>query len=125
MTANTPATRKDKGRKFQQKLARDIQTVFNLDPDDVVSRSMGAPGADIMLSPHAQKAFPFAVECKRAEKVTLTKWWEQTQQNADKCGLKPLLVFRQNRSDALVCMRWEDFIKLMNNKEAITDLGFV
>ena len=98
MTASTPASCKDKGRRFQQEIAAMICGALDLPDADVISRPMGSPGADIILSTAAQVRFPFATECKRAEKWELHRWWQQAQNNAEPDnGIEPLLVFRRNR----------------------------
>ena len=55
---------KAKGRKLQQWVRDAIISACNLQADDVQSRSMGAGGEDIMLSPTARAEFPFSIECK-------------------------------------------------------------
>lgn len=46
-----PQSCKSNGRRFQQRVARDIlAAVPHLGEDDVVSTSMGAPGKDVRLS---------------------------------------------------------------------------
>lgn len=100
MTASIPASYKDKGRRFQQEVATQIRTAFDLPDADVINRPMGSPGTDIILSTAAQARFPFAIECKRAEKWKLHLWWQQAQSNASPVmGIEPLLVFRRNRED--------------------------
>jgi len=66
--------------------------------DDIVSRPMGNPGSDIILSPAILQAFPFYIECKRHEDKTWNasykKAFEQTF-----CNDYPLLIRRKSRSD--------------------------
>jgi hypothetical protein len=104
MTANTVASRKNKGRKFQHEIANIIRSTFDLPVTDVVGRSMGACGSDIVLSEKALSKFPFAVECKRSEtKCDIKSWWLQALSNAiPNENIEPLLVFRANRGDAYV-----------------------
>lgn len=114
MTANTPQSRKAKGRAFQQEIRDDITEVLGLPEEDVVSTSMGAPGIDIKLSEGARAQFPFGIEAKRQEKWTIPEWWRQTCENAKKENdLKPLLAMRKNRGDAVVMMRWADLLSLI------------
>ncbi len=113
MTANTPQSRKAKGRAFQQEIRDDITEILGLPEEDVISTSMGAPGIDIKLSEGARAQFPFGIEAKRQEKWTIPKWWRQTCENAKKENdLKPLLVMRKNRGDTVVMMRWTDFLEM-------------
>jgi len=70
--AKTIQSRKSKGRRLQQ-FVRDmiLENFDHLEPDDVRSTSMGAGGEDVLLSPAARKVFPFSVECKNVEKISL------------------------------------------------------
>jgi hypothetical protein len=113
MVAGSTASAKDKARIHQQAIAKDIQEAFDLSPVDVVSVPMGSPGIDIMLSEHARSVFPFGIEAKRVEKLSIPKWWRQTKINAKNEGLKPMLIFRQNYDEELVIMRWSDFVELV------------
>jgi len=75
----------------------------------------GQSGCDLYLSPAARERFGFGVECKAQERIALPEWWQQCTRNAAAEGLTPLLVFRRNREDALVVMRWEDLLALLQN----------
>ena len=114
MTANTPRSRKSKGGAFQRQIKEMLMEKFasQLEEGDIKSAVMGESGIDIKLSPAAQKLFPWAVEAKRTEKVSLPQWWAQAEANAtDK--LKPLVITKQNHKDALVIMKLDDFIDLI------------
>ena len=113
MVSGSTASAKGKARIHQQAIAKDIREALNLSPVDVVSVPMGSPGIDIMLSESARGKFPYAVECKRTEKLSIPVWWKQCEQNASKEGLKPLLVYRRSREEAMVVMRWSDFLELV------------
>ena len=107
-----PASCKAKGRKLQQRVAADIIAAHNLSPDDVTSRSMGAGGCDILLSKLAREAFPYTIEVKNQESISIWSAFAQAVAHAEKEKLKPLLVFSRNRSDVLVTLRWKDFVGL-------------
>ena len=114
MTANTPRSRKSKGAKFQNEIRDLILEKFGdkLEPDDVKTAVMGESGIDIKLSPLAQRVFPFAVEAKRTEKMSVPAWWEQAKTNGtDK--LKPIVITKQNRKEPLVIMSLTDFLDLL------------
>lgn len=88
---------KAKGRRFQQQIVASIKEVFtHLTANDVVSVSMGTNGEDITLSPLAEKCFPYSVECKNTEKLTLTAALAQGRANALR-GKTPILAIRRNR----------------------------
>ena len=54
MTANTPASRKAKGRRLQQAVRQDLIDCLGIDPGDILSTAMGQSGCDIYLSPAAR-----------------------------------------------------------------------
>lgn len=109
----TPASAKAKGRKFQQQIAQDLQRVFDLPASDVVSRPMGSGGDDLMLSAAAERAFlPAAIECKHVEALNVWQAYAQVEARAAE-GKLPLLVFRRNRSEPMVALKWSDFLMLV------------
>lgn len=113
MTANTPASRKAKGRKFQQQIRDDLVDHLGIDPGDVQSTAMGQAGCDLYLSPAARERFPYGVECKHHETLSIPAWWKQCTMNAEAEGLIPLLVFRRNREEPLAVLRWSDLLRLL------------
>ena len=113
MTANTPASRKAKGRRLQQAVRQDLIEHLGIDPGDILSTAMGQSGCDLYLSPAARERFPFGVECKAQEAIALPAWWKQCEANASKVGLVPLLVFKRNREEPLAVLRWSDLIRLI------------
>lgn len=113
MVATTPASRKAKGRRFQQQLREDLIRELNITPDDILSTAMGQGGCDLYLSPAARSVFPFGVEAKRAEALSIPAWWKQCTANASKVGLVPLLVFKRNREEPLAVLRWSDLLALL------------
>ncbi len=115
MTANTPASRKAKGRRLQQAVRQDLIDRLGIDPGDILSTAMGQAGCDLYLSPAARARFPFGVECKAQERIALPEWWQQCTRNAEAEGLTPLLVFRRNREDALAVLRWTDLLSLLRH----------
>jgi hypothetical protein len=110
--ANTRSS-KAKGRRLQQEVRDRIREHFpSLEEDDITCTLMGESGCDIKLSPAAKKKFPFSIECKNQESLSI---WAALKQAADniKEGTTPLLVFRRNRSKTYVTLEFEDFMKLL------------
>lgn len=103
---------KNKGKRLQNEV-RDVllDTFKELEPDDVLSTTMGDPGVDIKLSPAARKKFPYSIECKNQEAISIWACLEQAKQNT-KEGTTPLLVFRRNKSKTYVALEFDEFIKL-------------
>jgi len=111
--ANTPASRKAKGRVLQNYIKEAILEHFKeLTEDDVRSTPMGVNGSDIQLSTKAKEKFPYNVEAKNTEKLNVWKAWEQAQSNIEE-STKPLLVIKKNRKKPLVVMDLEDFFKML------------
>jgi hypothetical protein len=113
MTANTPASRKAKGRRLQQAVRQDLIDRLGIDPGDILSTAMGQSGCDLYLSPAARERFGFGVECKAQETIALPAWWEQCTRNAAAEGLTPLLVLKQSRREPLAVLRWTDLLALL------------
>ena len=115
MTANTPASRKAKGRRLQQAVRQDLIDRLGIDPGDILSTAMGQSGCDLYLSPAARERFGFGVECKAQERIALPEWWQQCTRNAEAAGLAPLLVLKQSRREPLAVLRWEDLLALLRH----------
>lgn len=109
-----PASAKQKGRKFQQEVRDEIlKSHPDLEPDDVVSTSMGAGGEDIKLSPAARKKFPYSVECKSVNKAALYSWYDQAKANCPK-GAVPIVCAKANHKTPVVIISLEEFMKLQS-----------
>ena len=107
---------KQKGRILQQ-MIRDLilENFQDLEEDDVRSTSMGASGEDVLLSPKARKYFPFSVEAKNQESISIWKALKQATDNAGKHT--PLLIFKRNRSKIYACLELKDLMKLIKNQK--------
>jgi hypothetical protein len=106
-----PQSAKNKGRIFQQ-WVRDLLLKYApaLEKDDIQSRSMGAGGEDIMLSPAARKVYPVSIECKSKASYAFYKDYEQAKFNAPK-GTQPLLFCKANHKEPVVIVDAEWFVK--------------
>jgi hypothetical protein len=109
-----PRSAKNKGKRLQNKVRDLILEKFNskLEPDDVRSITMGDSGEDILLSPAARRLFPFSVECKSQEKLSI---WSSLEQAEDNSGDHiPLLIFKRNRSKTYAVLEFDELLKLLN-----------
>jgi hypothetical protein len=106
---------KAKGRRLQQWVRDSLIEIFKLDDDDVHSRSMGAQGEDVMLSPKARELFPYSIECKNVERLNLWDAWKQAQSNAG--GYEPLLIIKRNRQEPLAVVDAKHFIRKQNENK--------
>ncbi len=110
----TPASAKAKGREFQKDIRDLILSVFkSLEPDDVRSQPMGAPGEDILLSPLARKALhKIQIECKNCKKISLNAWLKQAKEHGPHT---PVVFFKPARAQKpLIVMDAEDFLNLLS-----------
>ncbi len=105
-----PSSAKAKGRKLQQFVRDQLIERLELQSDDVKSTSMGAGGEDIQLSPFARIRFPHSIECKSRSKIAVYEWYAQAKANAG--SHSPLVVIKQDRSDPLVVLSLDDYLKL-------------
>tara|TARA_Y100001949_G_C15857972_1_gene273680 strand:+ start:109 stop:453 length:345 start_codon:yes stop_codon:yes gene_type:complete len=107
-------SRKNKGKRLQNRIRDLILETFKdkLEPDDVRSITMGDSGEDILLSPVARKLFPFSVECKNQERLSI---WEALIQAEDNSGKHaPLLIFKRNRSKTYAVLEFKELLKLLD-----------
>jgi len=123
VVAGTSQSRKSKGKGFQNSLREDLITHLGISPDDILSTAMGQGGCDLYLSPAARERFPFGVEAKRCESISLPAWWKQCEANASKVGLIPLLVFKRNREEPLAVLRWSDLLALLRQMAELNAWG--
>ena len=102
---------KAKGRRLQQWVRdRMLALVPALGANDVVSRSSGAGGTDLILSPRAFSYFPFACECKNVERVNV--WAAYAQACAHKDDGQPVVFLSRNHSKPLAVVDAEWFLLL-------------
>lgn len=107
---------KAKGRKLCLETVEMILQVFpELEPGDLSVTSSGATGEDIRLSPRALKLLPLSIEAKNQERANFWAAFEQAKGHASKRGGEtyPALVARRNRTEPLMVLRLEDFLRLL------------
>lgn len=102
---------KAKGRKLQSVVAELIQKKFKLESRDAVSTPASVTGEDIILSNKAKKVFPYSVEVKRVERLNI--WSAIEQANGNSGDREPLVIFKRNRSDIYVCLKFTKFLELI------------
>lgn len=112
---------KGKGRGLQYWVCERIAKMFGLEfiqSDDnclVHSREMGQHGTDIVLRGKVFDDFPFDIECKSCESLSIPEWVRQARANK-KENRDWLLVFKKQTigHEPLVLMEWETFEKIMS-----------
>ena len=105
---------KAKGRRLQQALRDLLIEKYSgvLEQDDIKSTIMGESGADIQLSPAAQKLIPFNFETKNVEALNIWNALKQAELESKKRNTIPVVVFKRNRSETYVSLKLDDFLKL-------------
>lgn len=103
---------KAKGRKHQQDVCKRLLEVANgLEPDDIRSASMGAPGEDILFSPAARRQFPFSIECKNVEKLSVWAAIDQARANTPE-NTTSMVVFTRNHETPQIALPFEKFLEI-------------
>jgi hypothetical protein len=108
------ASRKAKARKLQQWVAKWISDITGIPcgKDELIeSREMGQAGTDVKLIGPAQQLFPFAVECKRQEKLNLHEAIKQAKVY-EKDGINWLVFHKRNDEDTYVTLKADTFFKI-------------
>lgn len=96
-----------KGHAFEREIAADLRARgFNAKRGLSQARGGGAEEADVVGLPG------FHLECKRGKKPNPRAALSQAIEDA-KPGETPVAVVRDDRSDAFVVLRWEDFIRML------------
>ena len=103
-----------KGRRFQQWVRDQLIESLEVHPEDIESRSMGAGGEDLIMARAAREKFPYSIECKNQEAIGIWKCLKQAEDAAKDESLKPLLIFKRNRSKTYACLELQDFLDLLD-----------
>ncbi len=112
---------KNKGRRLQQQVVTKILKTFpKLTDRDVRSQPMGVSGDDVILSEVASNMFPFSIECKCQESLSIWKSLKQAEQNNRK--LPAMLVFKRNHSKTYVALELDNLMKLLKENEKLKTL---
>ena len=103
---------KAKGRRLQQWVRDQLIEKLEVHPEDIESRSMGAGGEDVQLSPAARKLFPYSVECKALKSISVYKFMEQAEANCPPKA-EPIAIIKADRRKPLAVMDAEHFFNLI------------
>lgn len=101
---------KQKGRRCKLE-TKDLLLKYapTLQPDDIFLPTGSVGGEDIVFSPLAKSVYDFSIECKNVEAFNAWSAFAQAAANAN--GKTPVVFYRRNRSDLMVTLRAEDFVK--------------
>ena len=106
---------KNKGNRLQVWVYERFLTLFGLDEGEIRPAQGGEHGMDIKAIPRSRDRYPYAVECKNQEKISIWQAWKQAELNSE--GHTPLVIFKRNHSDVMVLMTFEEFERLHNAKK--------
>lgn len=114
---------KGKGRSLQYWVCERIAKIFNIEFEQsndnclIHSREMGQHGTDIIVRGKLYKRFPFDIECKACESLSIPQWVRQAKTNK-KDGRDWLVVFKKQTmgSEPFVIMEWDTFEKMINKE---------
>lgn len=111
----TPQSAKAKGRNLQKAVCEALYKSFKqygLEPDDFLSRSMGANGVDVILSPAARKLLgDLAIECKNQQALNVMAVFQEHMKKYPKS--LALLVHKKNHTEVLVTMTLQQFVDVL------------
>lgn len=114
-----PSSCKQKGRKFQKLIAQHLSDCLGIPcgkDEDIESRPMGQSGSDIILHGDAKKLFPFGVECKCVENLSIWKALKQAEEYGD-----PILFFTRNRTPEYCAIRADSFFEMYSELLKLRD----
>lgn len=108
MTANTAASKKAKGSRFEKYIAKLYVKFLDIDAKRQLLSGGGYLKGDIYKPEHDG----WVDECKNAERIELATWWKQTLSQCK--GLeKPVLHVTSNNRPKLSIIRHDDFQDLV------------
>ena len=110
----TVKSRKQKARKLQNLVAKNISKLLNIPwgkDKDIQGREMGQIGTDVKLYGKALELFPFSVEAKWQENWSVHGWIDQAKENLID-GTDWLLCCKRNREDPIIIIDAEVFFKI-------------
>lgn len=108
---------KGKGRNLQYWVCERIAEMFGIkfvQSDDeclIQSRPMGQHSVDIILRGELKKKFPFSIECKAQENLSLSEWIRQAKENELPETNWMLIFKKQTIGKPIVCLDFETFLK--------------
>lgn len=123
----TVASAKGKGRELQKWVCSRIAKMLGIEYDQqddhcpIHSREMGQAGVDVIVRKPYAKYFPFAVECKSSESLSLKAAIDQAKENRVP-GFEWLLFHRRKTiPETLVILKADLFFELLNDANAWKD----
>lgn len=95
-----------KGHGFERAIAIRLREIFPEARRGLQYRD-GAEACDV-------EGTPFHVECKRMKKVSVKAAFEQAVRDSN--GRTPVLIYKEDRGEEMVVLRFSDFLKLLKER---------
>ncbi len=108
MVANTPATRRQKGKDFERRVSKDLRE-SGLDKK---ARRMPCSGALEDLKADIITSLPIHIEAKRQEKWNVDEFYKQAK-SGKKSQEIAIVVMKKSNKDTMAMLTWKDLIQLM------------
>jgi hypothetical protein len=114
----TTSSARGKGMSFQKWVCTKLSDLLGetyIPGDDesaIASRNSGGNGTDIILRGGARKKFPFSVECKAQESMSLVDAIKQAETNETPTMRWMLVHKRKALTSPVVIMAWDVFAEL-------------
>lgn len=109
-------SRKQKGRKLQQWVCQKVSDFLDIEwgyEDDklIQPRILGCRGTDVILRGEAKLRFPFSIETKRTERISIPEGIRQAKKNQSS-DTNYLLVIEQNKRKPFVVLDADVFFDI-------------
>lgn len=102
---------KNKGRRLQQWVVKQLVDYLGCHPEDMESRPMGSGGEDIILGRESRRLFPYSVECKNVERLNVWGAYDQAKANCKE--YEPIVVMKKNKRKPVVVVDAEHFFEMV------------
>ena len=80
---------------------------------------MGMTGMDILLSSQARQVFPYAVECRNQEKVSIWRCIADAEAHGIKENLTPMgIIWRNRMKEPYVLLPFSEVLRLLKNQSS-------
>lgn len=119
------ASAKAKGRRLQDYVRAAFLFIDQtIHAGDIKTAIMSESGRDIAFFGKARDAFPYSVECKNQESLSIWKAFEQAEKGCNGEAKYPLLVFKRNRSKTLAVVEFSHLLSLIKlaSKYGVRDI---
>ena len=123
MSANTPKSRREKGKEFEREIAQDLRD-SGLDKE---ARRMPCSGSMEDLKSDIITSLPIHIEAKRQETWDIGTYYNQAL-SGKKQHEMAIVVMKKNRQEAMALLSWKDLVHILQlakeSGQLIGEYGF-